>query len=160
LGGVPRRATLVAMTNPVAGCHLLFARDRRAIMMASWYRALFPKRQVARCRRASRMPRQSALRNIPLLSRPAYDAAKNRLELWQDAASERLETWAPRKWVANFFVDLSGSWCMMQITDHAWKDTITQIEEKDSAACERDGLDVVPAGSMTKVRSFGSAAAW
>jgi hypothetical protein len=47
LGGVPRRATLVAMTNPVAGCHLLFARDRRAIMMASWYRALFPTRQVA-----------------------------------------------------------------------------------------------------------------
>ena len=106
------------------------------------------------------MPRQSALRNIPLLPRPAYDAAKNRLELWQDAASERLETWAPRKWVANFFVHLSGSWCMMLITDHAWKDTITQIAEEYSAACERDGLDVVPADSMTKVRSSGSAAAW
>ena len=49
---------------------------------------------------------------------------------------------------------------MMQITDQAWKDTITQIVEEDSAACERDGLDVVPAGSMTKVRSSGSAAAW
>ena len=35
------------MTNPVAGCHPLFARDRRAIMMASWYGVLFPMRQVA-----------------------------------------------------------------------------------------------------------------
>jgi hypothetical protein len=35
------------MTNPVAGCHPLFARDRRTIMMASWYRALFPALQVA-----------------------------------------------------------------------------------------------------------------
>jgi hypothetical protein len=106
------------------------------------------------------MPRQSALRNIPLLSQRAYDAAKTRLELWQDAASERLETWVPKKWVANFFVHLSGSWGMMQITDHARKDTITQIVEEDSAACERDGLDVVPVGPMTKFRSSGSAAAW
>jgi hypothetical protein len=45
--GVPGRARLVAMTNPVAGSHPLFARDRRAIMMASWYRALFPTGQVA-----------------------------------------------------------------------------------------------------------------
>ena len=101
------------------------------------------------------MPRQSALRNIPLLSQRAYDAAKNRLELWQDAASERLETWVPRKWVANFFVHLSGSWGMTQITDHAWKDTITQIVEEDSAACERDGLDVVPAGPMTNSEAAG-----
>jgi hypothetical protein len=47
LRGVPGRARLEARTDPVAGCHPLFARDRRTIMMASWYRALFPTLQVA-----------------------------------------------------------------------------------------------------------------
>jgi hypothetical protein len=40
-----------------------------------------------------------------------------------------------RKWVANFFVQSPGPRCMMQITNNAWKDTISQIVEEDSAAC-------------------------
>jgi hypothetical protein len=44
------------------------------------------------------MLQRSALRNIPLLLQLAYGAAKNPLELWQDAA----------EWVSNFFVQAPG----------------------------------------------------
>jgi tRNA U34 5-methylaminomethyl-2-thiouridine-forming methyltransferase MnmC len=38
----------------------------------------------------------SALRNIPLRLQPAFGAAKNPLELWQDAALRKLERELPK----------------------------------------------------------------
>jgi len=54
------------------------------------------------------MLRRSALRNIPLLLQPAYGAAKNPLELWQDAASRTGRNVGAGTWVANFFVHSPG----------------------------------------------------
>jgi hypothetical protein len=56
--------------------------------------------------------------------------AKNPLELWQDAASEPIE-----KMSRGFFGHSPGSWCMMQMINDAWKNTIGQIVEEDSTAC-------------------------
>jgi hypothetical protein len=42
------------------------------------------------------MLRRSTLRNIPLRLQPAYGAAKNLLELWQDAALRMLERELPK----------------------------------------------------------------
>jgi hypothetical protein len=42
------------------------------------------------------MLRRSTLRNIPLRLQPAYGAAKNLLELWQDAALRKLERELPK----------------------------------------------------------------
>ena len=49
------------------------------------------------CRLVLEMLRRSALRNIPLRLQLAYGAAKNPLELWQNAASRRVGNLSCRK---------------------------------------------------------------
>jgi hypothetical protein len=77
------------------------------------------------------MLQRSALRNIPLRLQLAYGAAKNPLELWQNAAWRKLE----RELLKSALTRLVAIHPIMQVTRYARNHDSSLIAEEGSPAC-------------------------